>query len=390
MPKSTHILSLLLCMSFGAKVYAQSNSLKPDPVWKKMALSGYLKDMNIIAIPALNGNWNFDHLVHNRLNYRWDISKPFSLQIEARNRLFVGESVKNDRDFGNLIDQNLDYFKLGGIVVRERSFILHTVIDRANLSFTKGKWQVIAGKQRINWSQSYVWNPNDIFNAYSFFDFDYEERRGSDAVFIAYETGPLSSVQIASSIHDDWDRTIMAAYYRFNKWNYDFQVLGGKYERDLYVGVGWAGQIKTVGFNGELSYFDPYKTSAEGTFIGDLSFDYRFPNTLNFRFETIFNSHPTNSAPGVFFLEPVTAKTLTYNHWSTFTAVGYDITPLFTINVNGIWNIDDRSWFINPNVNVSLNKNSELLLALQTFGGSSGSLYQGFGSFLYTRLKFNF
>ena len=390
MSRAIHILSLLLCISLGVKVRAQSDTLRPGPVWKKMALNGYLKDMNIIAIPALNGNWNFDHLVHNRLNYRWDISKPFSVQVEARNRLFFGESAKNDPDFGNLIDQNLDHFKLGGIVVRERSFILHTVIDRANLSFTKGKWQAIVGKQRINWSQSYVWNPNDIFNAYSFFDFDYEERRGSDAVFIAYETGPLSSVQMASSIHDDWNSTIMAAYYRFNKWNYDFQVLGGKYQHDLYVGVGWAGRIKTIGFNGELSYFDPYKTSANGTFIGDLSFDYRFLNTLNFRFETIFNSQPTDSAPGVFFLEPVTAKTLTYNHWSAFAAVGYEITPLLTVNVNGIWNIDDRSWFINPNVNVSLNKNSELLIALQTFGGSPGSLYQGFGSYLYTRLKFNF
>ncbi|MCG8318265.1 MAG: hypothetical protein MI921_02070 [Cytophagales bacterium] len=56
----------------------------------------------------------------------------------------------------------------------------------------KGCYQVI-GKHRINWGKSYVWNPNDVFNAYSFFDFDYEERRGTDALLIKYTTSPFSS-----------------------------------------------------------------------------------------------------------------------------------------------------------------------------------------------------
>lgn len=390
MVNQTHILSLLLCISFGIKAFGQSDSLKSNSVWKKMSLNGYVKDMNIIAIPSINGIWNFDHLIHNRLNYNWDLTKSLSLQIEARNRLFIGESAKNNPAFGALIDQNLDYFKFGGIVIQEQSFILHTVIDRANLSFTKGKWQTVIGKQRINWSQSYVWNPNDIFNAYSFFDFDYEERRGTDAIFLRYETSPLSSIQLASSIHDDWDSTIIAAYYRFNKWNYDFQAIGGKYQNDFYLGVGWAGQLKTIGFNGELSYFDPYTTSSQGTFIGDISLDYRLPNTLNFRLEAIYNSNPAASFSGVFFLQPVTAKSLTFNHWSAFASIGYDFTPLLKFNLNGIWNIDDESFFINPNLNISINKNSELLLALQTFTGSYGSLYYGLGTYIYTRLKFNF
>ena len=35
-----------------------------------------------------------------------------------------------------------------------------------------------AGRQRINWGQTFVWNVNDVFNAYSYFDFDYKERPG--------------------------------------------------------------------------------------------------------------------------------------------------------------------------------------------------------------------
>ena len=36
------------------------------------------------------------------------------------------------------------------------------------------------GRQRINWGTTTIWNPNDIFNAYNFLDFDYEERPGMD------------------------------------------------------------------------------------------------------------------------------------------------------------------------------------------------------------------
>ncbi|MCK7542259.1 MAG: hypothetical protein MZV63_70990 [Marinilabiliales bacterium] len=69
------------------------------------------------------------------------------------------------------------------------SHVLNTFIDRASVDFTAGTLQVSAGRQRINWSQALVWNPNDIFNTYSSFDFDYMERPGSDAVRVDLLTG---------------------------------------------------------------------------------------------------------------------------------------------------------------------------------------------------------
>ena len=370
---------------------AQTSTPKPKSIWQRMSVSGYIKDLNIAAIPHINDSWSLDHLVHNRLNYQWSMSNAFTLQIEARNRLYFGESVKNNPAFGALVAQNLDYLSLGGIAVQKQSFLIHSIIDRANISYTKEKWQVTVGKQRINWGQSYVWNPNDVFNAYSFFDFDYEERRGTDAILLSYETTPLSSWQLATNIHHDWDSTIIATYYRFNQWNFDFQLLAGKYQADWHTGIGWAGQLNTVGFKGELSYFIPHKTGSNlsSTFVGSISFDYRLPSTLNFRLESIYTNHP-NENTDVSISQPVSAKTLLNNHWSAFLAIGYDISPLFIIGANGIWNIDDQSWFVNPTITASLNSNTEFLIALQTFAGRSNSLYQGLGSFLYTRLKFNF
>ncbi len=61
-------------------------------------------------------------------------------------------------------------------IVEKQSFLLNTTIDRLWFDLHFNKFQVTVGRQRINWGQTFVWNPNDIFNAYSFFDFDYVER----------------------------------------------------------------------------------------------------------------------------------------------------------------------------------------------------------------------
>ena len=52
------------------------------------------------------------------------------------------------------------------------------------------------GRQRINWGVNLAWNPNDLFNAYSLIDFDYQERPGSDAIRFQYYMGDLSVLNL--------------------------------------------------------------------------------------------------------------------------------------------------------------------------------------------------
>ena len=84
------------------------------------------------------------------------------------------------------------------------SVVFNTTIDRVFLEYNKNDWEVRVGRQRINWGINLAWNPNDVFNAYSFFDFDYEERPGSDAIRIRKYTGIASSVELAANITDDF------------------------------------------------------------------------------------------------------------------------------------------------------------------------------------------
>jgi len=73
--------------------------------------------------------------------------------------------------------------------------------------------------------------------------------------------------------------------------------LTGKYQTDWHTDIGWAGQLNTVDFKGELSYFIPYQTGSDlsSTFVGSISFDYRLFSTLNFRLESIYTNHPNEN-----------------------------------------------------------------------------------------------
>ena len=358
---------------------------------QKIGLSGYVKLLNTVTIPTWDAPWVFDNFIHHRLNFRWYLSDQLTMKVEARTRFFFGESNQVNPQFAEQVNTSLDYLVLGGEVVKGDSYLLNAFIDRAYLDWYQGRWQIIVGKQRINWSKSYVWNPNDIFNAYSFFDFDYEERRGTDAILVKCNTGINSSVEVASNVEKTLDLVTIAAKYNLSRAGYDFQLLGGKYQTDVMAGVGWAGQIKGAGFKGEVSYFYPYKfDDIQNTLVADVSADYYFSSTLNARLEAIYNSNPRMPRDNLFFLQPVTAKGLTFNHYSVFASAGYDITPLITANVNGIWYADDPSYFVNPTITFNLSGNTEFLLAAQLFGGTRASTFGNAGSYVFARLKWSY
>lgn len=161
--------------------------------------------------------------------------------------------------------------------------MLNTTIDRLWADFNYGKLLARVGRQRINWGQTLIWNPNDIFNVYSFFDFDYIERPGSDAIRLQYYPDYSSSLEMV--VNANYENHITAAsLYRFNKWGYDIQFLAGYVNsEDFVVGAGWSGAIGPVSFRGEFSLFRATKNFSDtiGTGIFTTGFDKVFKNSAS-------------------------------------------------------------------------------------------------------------
>ncbi|MBL6449236.1 hypothetical protein JMN32_23200 [Fulvivirga sp. 29W222] len=369
-------------------LHAQDDSYRPP----KTSLNGYLKFLQTVQFEDVDGNWTTDNIIHNRLNFKWFLSPSLKFVTEARTRLFYGETVETYPQYSDLVNRDVGYFDFSAIVVEGGAYFIHTTMDRLYLDWSVDNWQVRAGRQRINWGQCFVWNPNDIFNAYSFFDFDYEERPGSDAVLVRYYTGTTSSVEFATSFADSFDKFKMTAMYRWNVYDYDFQVIAGKVEQDMALGVGWSGQIKDAGFKGEATWLEPeHKSESERAVVITVSSDYTFKNSFFIHSEAIYNSFGNKAAGDLgFFSESRTPKTLTATEWSWFNEISYQVSPLVKAGVSSIYNPEVRSVFLGPNAEISLSDNLYVLFFGQFFFGPDESQYDELGFLNYLRLKWSF
>ena len=213
-------LFIVIILTYPLSIYAQD---KP----KNWNLNGYVKtlqSLNFVKVPVLDTTLLLvDNLIHNRLNFTWYVNNQFTIRADMRNRIFYGDIVKSDPNYAKNLEATAnDFFDLSLILFERNDFIIHSMLDRLYLDYVKGNLEVRLGRQRVNWGINTVWNPNDIFNAFTFTDFDYEERPGSDALRVKYYTGFASSIEIAIKAFDKKEDAVGGILWKFNKWNYDF------------------------------------------------------------------------------------------------------------------------------------------------------------------------
>ncbi len=367
---------------------------------RSWTLNGYVKDLFMLYkadIPVENidvGNL-YTNTIHNRLNFKWYATDKLTFVTEMRNRLIMGNLVKDYPDYQSSIDTDNGFFDLSFVPVDGESWFLHSMIDRAYIDWVSGSWEARLGRQRINWGMNLVWNPNDLFNSFSYFDFDYEERPGTDGARIQYYTGVTSSVELVYKLARNSDKMALAAMYRFLKWSYDFQFLSGWMGPDFVAGLGWSGDIKGAGFRGELTQFIPRKehSESETATVASVSADYTFLNSLYIHSSILFNSHGTTAKAGgdnPLINPDLSAKYLSNSRYSLFGQISYPVTPLFTGSVSSIVNPCDGSWYFGPALTYSIQNNLELMCTGQLFFGETGTEFGDVGRLLFARLKWSF
>jgi hypothetical protein len=370
---------------------------KSEPGAGTFSADGHLQYLENVWIQPNTGKPGTMSSISNRLDFNWYKGK-FAAHAGMRNILNYGQIVYDYYPFlANQATVDFGILNLTRQWVSDSSYYLFTNIDRANVTFTHKNLEVIAGRQRINWGTNLVWNPNDIFNTFNYFDFDYVERPGCDALKVQYYTGMTSSLQLAWKVDSEHRHTI-AGMYKFNKWSYDFQLLGGLMKEDIVLGAGWSGDIAGAGFNGEASWFIPTEipkgSNTYSVLIASAGANYTFSNSLYIHSSIIYNSDGStdNAFQGnpVILERDISVKTLTPSKMEIFGEVAYPVTPLIRGTLAGIINPYDGSAFAGPSLDISLTDNIGLLLMGQLFFGKEMTEYGGYGQILYGRLKWNF
>jgi hypothetical protein len=386
------VISILYTLN--SNLYAQeADSLSIPTKAKKIDFNGYISGLYIPMYTFETNDFQNIGWLHNRLNFKWMPAKCWDISTELRTRVMFQDFRGYRKEQFKAITQDQGWLNLGWNVATSKYLLLTTSVERLYAAYQTDKCSVKIGRQRINWSQSLVYNPNDIFNGYSFFDFDYPERQGSDAIRLSAYPSGTSAVELAAKLNYFGEATI-AGLYRFNVKGWDLQMLGGLVNKyDLMLGTGFSGDIKGVNLRGEFSYY--YSTlinpELKNSYVASLGVDYIFKNSIMLAIEGLYNRLPKNYAANLntLYSVPMSPKYLSITEWTVCAQISYPFTPILTGRFAAMSFINLPAFYLAPSIDYSALNNLTLSVMVQFFTG--GLKAENTNMLLgYLRLKYNF
>ncbi len=358
----------------------------------KFELNGYITNMQYVSISEMpdiipeefkdlleddNNLYNTNINFQNRLNMYWYANDKWTFSAQMRNRLIIGDQIRLDfnQQIEKSYENNGNYFNPAWNVAVGNSYILNLAFDRLYADYSSGNLDVTVGKQRINWGKTFAFNPNDMFNTYSYFDFDYEERPGTDAVRMMYYTGASTSVEFAANI-DSAAQVTAALKWNINVNNYDVQLIGGMLqESDLALGIGWSGYVKNASWRGELSWYQPFENFADTTGVVMLStgLDFNIGSKWNLQTEMMFAHLSEDKKVSMLnaYSSPSSVKDLAISPFQILGSGMFQASPLSTFSLACIWypHQDIKGIFVSPSWSYSISDNFNASFYWQLFNG---------------------
>ena len=388
-----YIFFLLIILIDLATINAQD---QVESKWKdKISFSGYLRYMNSSSV--INSDSTIkDNLIHNRLRIKLDLNSRFNAVVEMRNRAFFGQATKINPNLGNILNNDLGELDLSFVPYDQKELVIHSIFDRAYIKYSSDKWELRIGRQRINWGVNLAWNPNDLFNAYSLIDFDYQERLGVDALRLQYYIGEMSTIEISAQPGMNIDESIFAGLWKFNLNGSDFQFLFGNYYEDVAIGFGLATNIKNAGVTIESTYFNPKNNSKTSEGLStSFSVDYSTKSGIYFNSSFLFNSLGStkkSTDDNLFgsFLTDISAKRLMPSKLTYFTQVSGNFTPAINGSMTIFHMKGEEMLLIMPSITYEIKENLDTMLLAQLIYNQIESNFNSMGVGIFLRCAYNF
>jgi hypothetical protein len=308
--------------------------------------------------------------------------------MELRNRFYWGDDVRVIPQFEKQLRNKAEAADLSNSWINTRTSVFHSNIERLFLEWRRSKWNARAGRQRINWGTTNIWNPNDLFNTYNFLDFDYEERPGADAVKFQYMISDLSNLELAAAKVNSG--SIIAGKYFVNYKKYDLHLLAGSYRSSFTAGLGWAGSISDMGFKGELQVYGDRGDSISHI-IGTVEADYIFKSGWYLSGAILYNQKGLHAplqenVPVIINASP---RNLMPARWNFLINTSKEFTPRLNGSLNLVYSPQVNLLIFFPTLRYDLRPNLDLDLVCQ----SAFAQYQRLESIsqtIFLRIKWSY
>jgi len=383
----------LLALLFGLAGIA-TNAYSSGSDTTGFTIRGYVRQMPSVLINRDFSHADFGNMVHNRLNTRWSLPLGLSMVTEGRNRLLYNELLETFPTMTDIMDYDDGLVDLTWVWLSQGGWIGTSQIDRLFLDWQQSNWRVRVGRQRINWGINFVSNPNDLFNTFSFFDFDYPERPGADAVRIQYFTGGLSRLEAAYNPSRYARQSVAAMLYSTNLFNYDFQAIAGYFRHRAALGIGWAGSIGGAGFKGEATWFyhiENLPQRQRANLVAAIGFDYMFANGTFVISEFLYNGGFTPATGNIFMLtEPMRPDNIMFSEFAITLSASHAFSPVVNGGLSVMAMPDQETLFFSPNLKYSLARNFDLEFVSQIIVGGQNTLFEQAGSSWFLAVQYSF
>lgn len=243
-------------------------------------------------------------------------------------------------------------------------------VDRLSLRGSHGRLRWNAGRQPYGFGSIVMFSPLDIIAPFPPDAIDTEYRPGIDTLRIDLASPGGSLYSAVAVLDDDTGESSYLATGSFNRAGIDLLLLAGSLRERRMGGVGLAGSLGGLGLKGELAWYRGEETDEPGGDlyadfpVGALELWYRFENDLILLVEFLHNGAGSDD-PARY---PETAASPPYREGLVsllgqnylMLAPSYELHPLLSLSLLGIWNLDDASYLIRPRISISLGDNLAL------------------------------
>lgn len=267
---------------------------------------------------------------------------------------------------------NLERWDLTAEHISGNSSRLATRLERLDVLWRLGDYDIDIGRQPVTLGTSHFVSVIDIVAPFAPGDPDATYKPGVDAIRIRRPVGFTGEAEIIGVGMDPWEDGAVLARMRKLVKSVDVELIGGRFRRRGFGGIGWEGGVGEVGIWGEFAMFQrrPEEESVRGwseaAFSGIAGIDANLPadaiggcalmwQDFGVRnpdeLESVYTEAPYRE--GWLFLASAAYGVLTFHR---------QMHPLVDADISGLVNLVDGSTLWQPMVSISVADNADLNL----------------------------
>ncbi len=293
-------------------------------------------------------------------------------------------------------------------------FRMYLTADRLNARYSLYDVDITLGRQAINFSQAYFWNPLDVFAPLDPQTVDRDYKPGVDALRADIDLGSFSSLSVVGALgrkvvvddglevkangfgEDLWYASALMARYRTTCAGWDLSFQAGKIYGGHQTGAGFSGEAGPLGIRGEAAYFkargeteawipDPSTTGVtrEVCLVEDhvsivLGMDHRFDSSLYVNVEYFLNGAGDDDDLTKGVLKSAVGETLSLSEHLAGIQATYEFHPLLTGQATWIVSLSDASSLLSPSMTFSVADEADFIFgAMLPFGSGPDTGTEG-------------